>query len=414
MAWEPERQAGPAVPRDEIAARAARLWSLAGERNLAAVFAVERVEVLYFSGTPQDGVVWLPRDGEPLFLVRRDLERARRESPLTRVLPFSRARDIPAILEREGVALEGPVATSLDVLPVNLFRSLGRALGVEIEDCSAEVRWTRAVKSPFERQRVRAAGALAQELFEALPRLIQPGMREADLAGEVDAFLLRSGSVSYYRTRTFNLEFTGLCCLAGASADWRSAADSPSAGGHGPDPAIGQGASSRPLRPDEPILIDLGTNRAGYYVDTSRVFHWGELPTRFREAQALSVAILDAAVADIERGLPLETVYANAVERAQAAGLGDAFMGGSRFLGHGVGLEIDEWPVVAEGFDQPLPEGAVVALEPKFALPGGIVGVETTFLFEGGRMQPLVDLPGGATRLASAPPPPRAHGAPGR
>ncbi len=399
MLPDPEAEKSPTVPLEEILARTARLWENLGSRAITAVFAVDRMDVLYFSGTPQDGLVWIPREGEPIFLVRRDLGRAHLESPIGRIIPFSRPREIPEILAREGAAIHGPVGTSLDVVPVNLYRSLKRALGCVIEDVSSEIRMTRAVKSPLERARVRAAGDLATELFTSLRDRLELGMREVDVAAEVDAFLLRAGSVSYYRTRTFNLEFTGLCCLAGPSGDWRSASNSPNAAGRGPDPAFGQGASDRRLRPNEPILIDLGTNRSGYYVDTTRIYHWGELPARFVEAQRTSEEILTAATEGLAAGVPMEEVYAQARARAEAAGLGDAFMSGSKFLGHGVGLEIDEWPVIATGFSEPMPEGAVVALEPKFALPGGIVGVETTFILEGGRMCSTVDLPAGPFRL---------------
>ncbi len=389
----------PTVPRDEILGRVARLWDHVGSRPLSAVFAVERVEILYFAGTPQDGLVWIPREGEPVFLVRRDLARARRESPLARIVPFARARDIPEILAREGLPIAGPVGTSLDVLPVSLYRSLERALGTPVEDASSAMRATRAVKSPRERESIRAAGALATELFTRLPGFLRPGMREIDVAAEIDAFLVRAGSVNYYRTRTFNLEFAGLCCLAGESGGVRGPSDSPNAAGSGPDPAFGQGAGMRRLAPGEPILIDLGVNRGGYYVDTTRIFHFGALPAQFVDAHRASEGIIEAAAEELAAGRTPADVYARAAERAAKAGLADAFMGGSRFLGHGVGLQIDEWPVIAEGFDQPLPEGAVVALEPKFALPGGIVGVETTYVLEDGAMRPAVDLPTALVRL---------------
>jgi Xaa-Pro dipeptidase len=392
-------EATPTVPRGEILDRAARLWRHLGTRPLAAVFAVERVEILYFAGTPQDGLVWIPRDGEPIFFVRRDLARARAESPLGRIIPFTRARDIPEILAREGAPVAGPVGTSLDILPVSLYQSLSRALGVPVEDASAEIRMTRAAKSAWERAHVRAAGALATEIFTHLQTFIRPGMREIDVAAEVDAELVRAESVSYYRTRTFNLQFTGVCCLAGESGNFRGASDSPNSAGRGPSPAFGQGASARRFAPGEPILVDFAVNRGGYYVDTTRMFHFGELPARFVAAHRLSEEILAAAAEALAAGRPPEEVYASALARAAGAGLGDVFMGGSRFLGHGVGLQIDEWPVIADGFDRPLPEGAVVALEPKFALPGGIVGVETTFVFEGGKMVPTVALPTALVRL---------------
>ncbi len=389
----------PAVPRDEIDGRIARLRELLGASPVSAVLAVQRVEILWLAGTPQDGIVWIPRDGEPVFLVRRDLERARRESPLSRIVPFSRPADIPRILAEQGLRVEGPVGTSLDVIPARLHGSLSRALGAAIEDVSREMRTARVVKSPWERARARDAGKLADEVFALARQRIRRGMREIDLAALVDSLLIRSGSVAYYRTRGFNMEFATLCCISGESGEWRGASDSPNSAGRGPDPAFGQGPSDHSFIAGEPILLDLGTNRGGYYVDTTRVFHIGELPLRFREAHRTSEEILARAVESLEGGRPLEDVYTEAVGIARGAGLGDEFMGGSRFLGHGVGLEIDEWPVVAEGAEEALPDGAVLALEPKFALPGGIIGVETTFILEAGRLRPTVSIPTAPARV---------------
>ena len=399
MAPDPSEVPPPVVPRSEIDLRMARLRDGLRASRVSAVLALQRVEVLYFSGTPQDGIVWIPRDGEPVFFVRRDLERARRESPLSRILSFARPAEIPAALASLGLRLDGPVGTALDVLPVKLYQSLSRALGVAVEDVSREVRGTRIVKSDWERARLRQAGKLADATFAFVKDHLRPGMREADLAAEIEAFVIRSGSVCFYRTRTFNMEFAAQCCLAGDSGDWRGPADSPNGAGRGPDPTFGQGASAREILREEPILVDVGTNRGGYYADTTRLFCFGPLPQRFADAHRLSEEILGAACEDIEARRPLQEVFARALARAQQAGLSKEFMGGSRFLGHGVGLEIDEWPVVAEGFEDPLPEGAAISLEPKFALPGGIVGVETTFLFEDGRLHPLVTLPTSPFRL---------------
>jgi Xaa-Pro dipeptidase len=395
MCEEPTR----AVPQGEIEGRIRRLREALGRSRVSAALAMGKVDVLYFTGTPQDGIAWIPREGEPAFLVRRDLERARRESPLSRIVPFSRPSDIPAALAGLGLRIEGPVGTPLDILPARIHGSLVRALGVPVEDISREVRGVRAVKSPWELERVRAAGVLAGETFAHAREILRPGMREIDLAAEIAAFLIRSGSITHYRTRTFNLEFSTLCCLAGESGDLRGPSDSPNGAGRGPDPAFGEGASARHIRPGEPILIDLGTNRRGYYADTTRIFHFGPLPDRFAEAHRVSEEILATAVEGIEGRRPLEEVYAKALERAEAAGLSREFMGGSRFLGHGVGLEIDEVPFVMEGFEEPLPDSAVLSLEPKFALKGGIVGVETTFIFEGGRMRPITSLPTAPCRV---------------
>jgi len=94
--------------------------------------------------------------------------------------------------------------------------------------------------------------------------------------------------------------------------------------------------------------------------------------------------IEDEVAAAARPGVPCRELYELALMRAEAAGLQDGFMGTpgytARFIGHGVGLELDELPVLSAN-DTPLAEGMVFALEPKFVLPGvGAVGIEDTFV----------------------------------
>jgi Xaa-Pro aminopeptidase len=91
-------------------------------------------------------------------------------------------------------------------------------------------------------------------------------------------------------------------------------------------------------------------------------------------------------------------LYAAAEEMATAAGLAEHFMGAGgervRFLGHGVGMEIDELPILAPGFDQPLEEGNVVAIEPKFVFPGrGAVGIENMYAVTASGFETLTTAP---------------------
>jgi Xaa-Pro aminopeptidase len=97
-------------------------------------------------------------------------------------------------------------------------------------------------------------------------------------------------------------------------------------------------------------------------------------------------------------------VYTKAVDLAAAAGYEDHFMGCGatriRFVGHGVGLELDEYPFLAKGQEMALAENMVVALEPKLIFPGkGVVGIENTFVVTANGLEPLTRFPDGVTYI---------------
>ncbi|KJB85753.1 hypothetical protein AZ66_22750, partial [Paenibacillus sp. E194] len=141
----------------------------------------------------------------------------------------------------------------------------------------------------------------------------------------------------------------------------------------------------RSIEVNEPILIDFGCCIDGYVIDQTRTLVIGELDDELQRAYDASEAILRATEDHLKPGTVCETLYEDAVGMAKSYGLQEHFMGYGedqvKFLGHGIGMEIDEWPVLARGFKQPLQEGMVIAIEPKFTFPGrGVVGIENTYL----------------------------------
>ena len=99
----------------------------------------------------------------------------------------------------------------------------------------------------------------------------------------------------------------------------------------------------------------------------------------------------------IRPGTICEDIYAQAEALAQEMGLQDHFMGiGSdrvRFIGHGVGLELDEYPIFAKGMKMALAPGMTFALEPKFVFPEGAVGIENTYALQADGLRVLTQAP---------------------
>jgi Xaa-Pro aminopeptidase len=184
--------------------------------------------------------------------------------------------------------------------------------------------------------------------------------------------------------RGWNQEMTHAHVLAGDSGSVITFLDSPH-GGNGNTPAMAQGAGFRRIKINEPIGIDYGVAVNGYISDQFRTYVIGELSDTLKKAHDCSREIHLLLAQEAKPGVSCAQLYDRAKQKATEAGYGDFFMGYGegqvQFIGHGIGLEIDEYPVISTRFDGILEEGMVFALEPMFVLPEqGVVGLEDDYL----------------------------------
>jgi Xaa-Pro dipeptidase len=377
---------------DECRRRLALFREALAAQDLEGALLLWATDVYYLAGTRQDGALWVPAQGEPALLVRRSLSRARAESPLADVRPFPPSRDLGSIVGRAR-----RVGFALDVVPVAIHQLWSRALpGVELIDVAPALRRQRSAKSTWEIDRLRAAGRLLAGVFAELPRLLRPGMQEVDLATELEARLRRAGNEGGPRVRGFNQEALTGVVVSGASAEVASSFDGAVTGG-GLSPSSPLGASRAIIPPGAPVVVDYTAMLDGYCVDMTRTAVCGRLAPELERAFGVALSIQDEVARLLRPGSIPSRLCARALELADAAGLGSFFMGPPgarvRFVGHGVGLELDELPVLAPGFDEPLRPGETVAVEPKFVLPGlGAVGIENTWVVTEGGGERLTDL----------------------
>jgi Xaa-Pro aminopeptidase len=245
------------------------------------------------------------------------------------------------------------------------------------------VRTVRAVKSDWELQRMRAAAGQVRDAADAIPGLLAEGTPESKVQLEVEKLLRLAGHQGQLRFRGFNQEMHYGQVLGGPSGAVAGYSDSPLCG-PGPNSVLGKGPDGHVLRAGDPVIADLVGGHGGYLADQTRTFAVGSLAGDLRRAYDVCVEILRATEAELRPGAVPSQLFARSAEMASDAGLAEHFMGhGShriRFLGHGVGLEIDELPILAPGFDEPIAEGNVVAVEPKMVFPGrGAVGIENMY-----------------------------------
>jgi Xaa-Pro aminopeptidase len=366
------------VPRSEIEARTSAFQARLEEAGLAAALVVDQTDLYYLAGTVQSAHLVVPAEGDPTLLVRRSLERARAESPLDRIEPLGSLRELPSALASAGIE-GGRLGLELDVLPAAQYLGHVRRLeGFELADCSPLLRSQRAVKSAWELEQIRVAAAQIALVPDWVGEVLTEGMTEIQLSAEIDRRLRLAGHQGLVRFRGFNQEMSTSSIVAGPSAAVAGAADTPIIG-PGPNAAVAKGASARPIGPGEPVVVDLVGAWEGYLADQTRTFTLGPPAEGVEEPYRLAERILRAVADGVRPGVAPSRLYGRAQELA-AGKYAESFMGGATFVGHAFGLEIDEWPVLAPGFDDPLEEGVVFALEPKFLFPGAFaVGIENSY-----------------------------------
>ncbi|GFO54916.1 peptidase M24 [Geomonas sp. Red276] len=382
------------LTRNESEQRIARLQRSLQGSGLDGALIVYPIDIYYYSGTRQNSTLWVPANGEPMLMVRKSFSRALKESQVTNTRSFPSSKDFPVLF---GVEIKR-IGMTFDVLPVQQYNYYAKLLpGREFADISQANREIRSVKSPWELEKMRKAGGALCSVFEEVPKFLKPGMRELDLAAEFECRLRKSGSEGYVRMRAFNQElFQGLAVSAtsGDPGFFDGAVT-----GRGLSAASPHGASREVISADAPVLVDFTGVFDGYIVDMTRIFVVGTLAPELQRAFATSLSIQGAIQAELKPGAICEDLFFLAARMAEEAGLGKHFMGApgenARFVGHGVGLELDEVPVLAQGFKATLIEGQTIAVEPKFVFPGlGVVGIENTFAVTangGEKLTPLAD-----------------------
>jgi Xaa-Pro aminopeptidase len=306
------------------------------------------------------------------------------ETPLQQVLPLKGFSRLQSTLTELGLATDtlGLVEATL---PVAVFKTLAKAFsGATFTDVSDLLAKVRSVKSDYEIGLIRTAGTMHALVYEALPGMLREGMSEWEL-----------GTAIHHKAMT--LGYTGITRFAGPGMELFLGIVSFGESGNAPTASIGPGGlvglspafpllgGRKQLVRGEPVFVDIGFGYQGYFTDATRVFSLGPPPVAAMEAHAICLDIQEAVRCRLKPGaLPSQIYQEVHAQFVHSPAFARHFMGfGSNrvpFLGHGIGLAIDEFPVIAAKGHAPLEENMVIAVEPKTGIEGiGLVGVENTF-----------------------------------
>lgn len=342
-----------------------------------------RINMYYLSGTMQDGMVIIPRDGEAVLWVRRSYERALDESCFPRIEPMGSYRDAA----RASPNLPDTVYLETELVPLAMLERLQKHFPFShARPLDLQISRVRAEKSAYELSRMEQAGRIHERVLEELvPRILSEGMSEAGFGSEVYAVMVREGHFGIVRFGGMGIEVEVGHLGFGDSSLYPSSFDGPG-GCRGMGPAAPVlGSPDRRLAKGDLVYIDNGCMVEGYQTDKTMTYMFGgTVPQEAIELQCRCVEIQDDVASQLRPGAVPSRIYEDTLN-GLTPGFLENFMGyrqrTARFLGHGVGLLVDEIPVIARGFDEPLREGMTIAVEPKKGVRGvGMVGIENTFV----------------------------------
>ncbi|MDF2570292.1 MAG: putative peptidase [Sporomusa sp.] len=371
------------TPSSEIVARIARFQRVLSEQSLNGAIILLNSDMFYFTGTVQNAILYIPVAGEPLLMVKKSVSRAQNESPLKNIVSIKSPKEIAGIIAAHYTS-PAKLGLELDVLPFNLYNTYKKMFpDAELIDVSPLIKEIRAIKSPYEIELIRDALGVIDKAFSAVPSFLREGMLEIEAAALFEAEMRKRGYSNCCKMRAFNQElFFGNLCT-GNSGAFPSFFDGP-VGGMGVSPSQPQGAGWKRINRNEVIYVDYTCVLQGYTGDQTRIFCIGELTPHLVKAYEAALLIEAEIIKAMKPGIPAEDPYLLAVKLAEELGYKDNFMGYKedrvKFIGHGIGLELDEWPILAKGLTTPVMPGMTFALEPKFVFPEGAIGIESSFV----------------------------------
>jgi Xaa-Pro dipeptidase len=396
LEWRRDRVPTTAI-RSEIKNRLKRLQKMLREQDLDGAIFVQKVDVYYLSATDQAAHLWVPVQGPPLLMVRKSIDRARSDAVIDAIVRISGFSDLPRFIEQSEGNIPKRIGLEMDVLPVNQYRIYqGLFPQAEMIDISPIIRTLRMVKSLYEISCVTGAAEMGDQMFRQVPSILREAETETGLAYRLEAFYRSQGHPGIVRTRAFNMECVYGQVLAGKSAAVPSASPGPT-GGTGLGAYYSQGAGNGRILPHEPVLVDYASSVEGYISDQARIFSIGELPEKFLRAHEVMREVQEAVAESARPGSRAGDLYALALEVVRARELEKGFMGYPQpvpFVAHGIGLELDEWPIIGRGSRTILQEGMIFALEPKIVFPGeGVAGLENVFVVTSHGLKKLTQFP---------------------
>lgn len=380
------------LPREEASLRIDRLHKAMAGAGIDGLLVADNADIFYLTGRVYAGFAYIPAGMAPLWFVRRPVELEG-----DGVVYIRKPEDMASHIVAAGLAMPRRLGLELDILSFNQAERLRSVFpGAECVDTTPMMRAMRAVKTDFEVEQMRLSGLKHEQVYRKIPKLYRVGMTDVELQVEIERISRLEGCLGVFRISGQSMEIYMGNVLAGRNADVPASYDF-AMGGRGLDPSIPGGAAGEEIKEHNAVMVDLNGNFTGYMTDMTRVFAVGSLPQEAVDAHQCSIDICRAFEREARPGVEARTLYEMCADMARERGLERYFMGHRQhagFVGHGVGIEVNEWPVIAPRSRQILERNNTIALEPKFVIPEvGAVGIENTYVIEDTGARSLTNAP---------------------
>jgi Xaa-Pro aminopeptidase len=358
--------------RDQIRVQMAK-------ENIGAALIACNVNLLYTYGRIVCGYLYLPLGSPAILFLKRPLN-IKGEY----VVPIHKPEEIPAKLKEMELSVPDKVMLEGDELPYTQYIRLSKLFpGSEIVNGTPLIRRARSVKTGYEIEMLRRSAVRHAKAYAQVPAVYKDGMTDLDLSIEIEHLMRKEGCLGVFRIFGQSMEIFMGSVLSGDNASAPSPYDF-ALGGAGLDSSIPIGANRTQLKEGQSVMVDMGGNFFGYMSDMSRVFSIGRLNDEAYAAHQVCLKVQNTLTEMMKPNAVCEDIYQAALDIVKAEGFEDKFMGigqKAHFVGHGIGLEINEEPVFAPRVRTELEPGMTFALEPKIVVPEvGPVGIENSWV----------------------------------
>lgn len=382
----------------EVLLRKEKVVAALKAMNIEAILLGTNVNNYYMAGRVFSGYVYINNEGFLHYYVKRPALLKG-----DNVTYIRKPEDIPALLQEVGVAAPATIGLEMDFMSYSDIARLVKLFPeAQATNGSGIMRYVRSTKTAYEIEKTRISAQGHMSVYKSLKGIYHPGMTDIELQIEIESRLRRAGCLGIFRVAGPSMEVFMGSLISGDNADNPSPYDF-AMGGAGLDSSLPGGCNGTVIEPGMSTMVDLCGNFTGYMTDISRTYSVGTLSELAYKAHDCSVAIHHAIVAIARPGVKAADIYNLSRTMAEEAGLAQYFMGHNQqagFMGHGVGIEINEAPVLAPRSRDILEEGNIIAVEPKFVIPGtGAVGIENTYLITADGCENLTNFEEGVMQL---------------